>query len=230
VNHIIYKHTSPSGKSYIGQTKNLSDRNSNHRKKTTCPAIAAAIKKYGWESFQHEILLSGLSLEEANYWEAWYIKEHRTLSPNGYNLMTGGGNSSPSAETRAKLSLAKKNQSKETKEKISKSHMGKVVSAETRARISAAAKLRAPISETTRLKLSIASKGMAKSSRQSAAQKHIGLKMSEECKAKMSEIKKNQSPETRMKISMAHIGKKKSPESIAKRTATRRANNLDGRY
>jgi group I intron endonuclease len=106
--YLIYKCTSPSGKSYIGQTKNLTRRLTEHKRSTsTCRAFHSAITKYELTNFTHEILMEGLSSEEANYWEPALILEHNTLSPNGYNLMTGGNNSTPSDETRAKRSVVR---------------------------------------------------------------------------------------------------------------------------
>jgi len=128
-NHIIYKHTSPSGKSYIGQTNNYTNRSSSHRRTNSCPAFRSAIKKYGWDAFTHEILLDGLTLDEANEAEQRLITEHNTLSPNGYNLTTGGKNFLLSEEAKAKISAGNR---------------GKKRSPETRAKISAIVNSRSP--------------------------------------------------------------------------------------
>lgn len=97
--YLIYCHTSPSGKRYIGQTKNYNKRCLDHkcRKNKGCPAFFNAIQKYGWDSFKHEILKDNLTLHEANILEKYYIKDYNTLAPNGYNLQTGGYNSKPSS-------------------------------------------------------------------------------------------------------------------------------------
>lgn len=63
-NHCIYMHTSPSGKSYIGQTANYKDRCYRHQN-TEGKAVGAAIKKYGWDSFAHAVLIDGLSQDDA---------------------------------------------------------------------------------------------------------------------------------------------------------------------
>jgi len=51
----IYKHTSPTGKCYIGQTVDIKNRwkPSAYRQ---CKKFHNAIKKYGWENFTHEII------------------------------------------------------------------------------------------------------------------------------------------------------------------------------
>ena len=171
-NIVIYKHTSPSGKSYIGQTNNYEKRCRQHINNSGgCPAFSSAIKKYGWGSFIHEILDEGLSLREANILEGLRIEEHQSLSPKGYNLKTGGYNSSPSAETRKrmsesgkerirtytdehreKLSEASKKKSPETWEKIRLGNIGRTCSEEVKLKISKKAVGRV-CSDETKLKM-----------------------------------------------------------------------------
>lgn len=103
-NHLIYKHTIPSGKSYIGQTNNYVNRCNWHKSQKGCRLFANAIKRYGWDNFIHEILISGLTLEQANKYEEFYISEHNSLAPNGYNLISGGLNNRHSDETKVKIS------------------------------------------------------------------------------------------------------------------------------
>jgi group I intron endonuclease len=105
----IYMYTSPSGASYIGQTCDMQRRAKYHQRSKGCTAFAAAIEKYGWENFTHKLLEENLTLEEANNRETFWISKLNTLSPNGYNLVTGGGAKGiPSAETRKRMSLASK--------------------------------------------------------------------------------------------------------------------------
>lgn len=92
MNGIIYKWTSPEGKSYIGQTVDEKKRIAEHRQ---CAGglklFYAAIKKYGWINFSYEVLHSDVSShEELDGLEKKYIQEHGTLSPNGYNVLLGG--------------------------------------------------------------------------------------------------------------------------------------------
>ena len=133
--YCIYKHTSPSGKSYIGQTNDYKTRCHQHQKKYSCPAFRDAIDKYTWDNFSHEILEENLTLEEANIFEELYITEYNTLSPNGYNLTTGGLNYKKSEETCKKISesILGKNHwnfgkclSEETKEKLKNTHIGEL--------------------------------------------------------------------------------------------------------
>ena len=136
---LIYKFTSPSRKSYIGQTCDLGRRIYEHKTSNGCPLFKNAIKRYGFENFTLEILHENLTVDESNHLEDACIKGHGTLSPNGYNLKTGGLNSVFSDETKAKMSASRKNRapySAETRAKISAFHKGRIVSAETRRKIS----------------------------------------------------------------------------------------------
>ncbi|PPD55277.1 MAG: hypothetical protein CTY12_01330 [Methylotenera sp.] len=130
--YMIYKHTSPSGKSYIGQTMNYDERCYYHQRLAgKCIAFESAIRKYGWNNFTHSILYEDLSQEEANTLEERSIKEHKTLFPNGYNLHPGGKNHSPTPITKEKISNSLKGRIKPPRTSehctnISISHQNKV--------------------------------------------------------------------------------------------------------
>jgi group I intron endonuclease len=185
-NYVIYKHTSPSGKSYIGQTNNYNKRCSAHRRTSSCRGFSFAIKKYGWDNFQHEILMEGLSLEEANHWEPVLIADHNTLVPNGYNLMTGGMNSSHSADTRSKISESKRGttHSDESRAKMSEANKGRILSSETKHLMSMSKrgrKMPPDVVERT-------NKNPEKIRK--TAEAHRGMKRSEEAKRNMSIARK----------------------------------------
>lgn len=103
-NFLIYKHTAPNGKSYIGQTNDYAARCYKHQLTDGCPAFYSAIKKYGWENIKHEILIDGLTISEANKFEELMISKFNTITPNGYNIKNGGDNFSNAEETKIKLS------------------------------------------------------------------------------------------------------------------------------
>ena len=119
----VYKHTTPSGKIYIGIAKDVKHRwrgkGSGYKGSTR---IANAIKKYGWDNIKHEILFSNLTKEEACQKEIELIKKFNSTDPAfGYNLLSGG-----------QCGL----HSEETKAKIQKSNMGHSVSENVRKRLS----------------------------------------------------------------------------------------------
>lgn len=109
----IYMHKNKTnGKVYVGQTYlPPEERWKPHGEGYTKyqPAIYAAIQKYGWDNFEHIILESNLTQQEANekeaYWIAYY---HANESDFGYNLTSGGGNSRPCDRTKAKISQSMK--------------------------------------------------------------------------------------------------------------------------
>lgn len=88
----VYKHTSPSGKCYIGITRQeVSKRWKNGKGYDACIAFARAIKKYGWCNIKHEILFDGLSKDEACRIEAALIEKYHSNDPShGYNITSGG--------------------------------------------------------------------------------------------------------------------------------------------
>jgi group I intron endonuclease len=75
------------GKQYVGQSIYVKERKTASH--AGCPALYNAIKKYGKENFEQEIVeyceLNNLGIRE-NYW----IEKLNTLIPNGYNICPGG--------------------------------------------------------------------------------------------------------------------------------------------
>ena len=105
--YIIYKYTSPSNKIYIGQTKqNLKKRARNGQGYKHCSYFYNAIQKYNWQNFKCEILKENLTLEEANFWEQYFINfYHSNLKNFGYNITNGGNNHVMSEQAKKKISL-----------------------------------------------------------------------------------------------------------------------------
>lgn len=112
--YCVYKHTTPSGKVYIGITsKNPVERWANGNGYRNNKHFYSAIKHYGWNNIRHEILFSGLKKEEAEEIEIDLIKIYDSTNHNlGYNVAAGG-----------RASYGYKHSSEE-KEKISKSLTG----------------------------------------------------------------------------------------------------------
>jgi group I intron endonuclease len=92
---IIYKLTSPSGKSYIGRTNDFNRRMIEH--KSTAKNIPGwtlhkAIRKYGWDNMNQEILME-VHPRESQDIEEFLIKKYDTVKI-GYNeTYVGGGGS-----------------------------------------------------------------------------------------------------------------------------------------
>jgi group I intron endonuclease len=127
VNLSVYCHVSPNGKMYIGISLNPIKRWSSGNGYKNNQAFYDDIQEYGWDAFEHVILYSDLTIDEAKRIEADLIKQWQlTDSDYGYNLRDGGDGSF-SERSRQKMSLSRLNNknsvgnklSDETKKKIS---------------------------------------------------------------------------------------------------------------
>lgn len=106
--HCVYMHTNKiDGKKYIGQAKGDPRKRWSSGYKG-CTFFFNAIKKYGWDNFEHVVLADNLTLDEANLCEKMFISLYRTTDRNfGYNIQSGGKNCNHSEETKQKLSRAR---------------------------------------------------------------------------------------------------------------------------
>lgn len=92
---LIYKHTSPSGKSYIGLTsKTIEERFAGHCfqafSQNSNGKFHQAIRKHGKDSFKSEILVQDIeTFDEAAKLEIKFIDEFNTFTA-GYNMTLGG--------------------------------------------------------------------------------------------------------------------------------------------
>lgn len=82
--YTIYYHKSPENKYYIGQTcQDIQKRWRNgHGYKSI--KFSSAIKKYGWDNFEHGILEENIPQDKVDEREAYYIKIFNSVE-NGYN-------------------------------------------------------------------------------------------------------------------------------------------------
>lgn len=105
--YTAYCHTNAvNGKKYVGITKRKPEyrwgKDGNGYKGSA--RFENAIKKYGWDNFKHEIILSGLSKDEAENAEIRLIKEFNSSDEKyGYNLALGGKANEFTESTRKKL-------------------------------------------------------------------------------------------------------------------------------
>jgi group I intron endonuclease len=117
----VYLHRFPNGKVYVGITKQQPEirwqYGGGYRSNSY---MSFAIKKYGWENVEHEILADFLTEEEACEMEVLLIKKYKSnIREYGYNIREGGNLTKLSDESRQKLSESKKGQkqSEETRNK-----------------------------------------------------------------------------------------------------------------
>ena len=201
----IYKLTNKeSGKVYIGQSKHLKRRMNEHKrceksndKKGSQSVVRRAIKKYSFDAFDFEIILYCQEGEYMDMMETKLIQFYDCLVPKGYNVRDGGN----------KIFM-----SEEGRKRVSKANSGRIVSEETRLKLSESGKehyLNNPRSDEWNQKLSIAL---------------TGKKKTDETKSKMSEhrkefiknnpdsvknmLGKKHSDETKQKMRDAHMKRK----------------------
>ena len=86
--YLVYKHTAPNGKVYIGITKNLPNARWNEGAGyETQKKFYKAIQTFGWINFKHEIIAAGLSEKEAKELESKLIIEYKSNEEEyGYNV------------------------------------------------------------------------------------------------------------------------------------------------
>lgn len=141
---IIYLLTNTvNGKQYVGQTSvGLEERWKRHCRSARCGVdyhLYRAIRKYGPDTFTHEIL-EHTTIEDVNARETYWVAELKTKE-HGYNMTEGGGGTRgwvPSDETRAKISTSLKGKYGGEKHYM----YGKTPSQETRAKMRASGKVK----------------------------------------------------------------------------------------
>lgn len=93
----IYCHTNKvNGKRYVGQTVNSMEfRWKDHLRSANrnegARLFGRALRKYGADAFEHEVLETVETQAEADKTEAKWIAQLRSRAPKGYNLAVGGG-------------------------------------------------------------------------------------------------------------------------------------------
>ena len=166
-NYCLYMHISPSRKKYIGITCRNPKKRWNYGKGYIGnDYFMKAIEKYGWDNFDHIILCTGLTREEASMLEVKLIEAYDTTNRDkGYNLDGGG--------------FKNKKMSEESRRKIGDAHRGRFTEAQWEAAKARRGKKGHPHTEETKQRL---------------REFHLGKKMSAEACAKMSEAHKGKRP------------------------------------
>lgn len=131
---LVYMHENKiNGKKYIGMTKHTENPNRrwiNGQGYFRNKHFSDAIKRYGWENFNHVILANGLSKSDACDFERMAIQSYRTQDKRfGYNITDGGEFFHHTEESKALMSANRKGKglkhfSEEHRRKISEHHGG----------------------------------------------------------------------------------------------------------
>lgn len=149
---IVYCHTNRiNGKRYVGYTKTSLDKRWRGHLKTVKAGSTLlfhnAIRKYGPDVWDHEIICEVTSLQDALEQERHHVKRLDSWGPNGYNMNAGGEGAGKggirkgwqhTTESRQKMSESHKGlrQSEETKRKRNEKLKGHTVSEATRKKLS----------------------------------------------------------------------------------------------
>ena len=145
----VYIHISPSQKCYVGITgRNPQERWGNGGYGYRNQPFFRAIEKYGWDNFQHIIVASGLTEEQAKTKEKDLIAQlGSNQNRNGYNMTVGGDGIVGVRRFGSENPFYGKQHTDEAKQKMSLAHQkmigesnpfyGKHHSESTKARLSA---------------------------------------------------------------------------------------------
>lgn len=138
--YIVYKHTTPDGKVYIGATNQTAiHRWGLNGNKYAKQPFGKAIEIFGWDNICHEILYNGLTKEEAESIERSLISQYNSRDPAyGYNRRDGGNIATCSEESKEKISKALKGRklTDEHRTNIARCRTGWYFSEEVREKIS----------------------------------------------------------------------------------------------
>jgi group I intron endonuclease len=176
---IIYKVTNKiTEKIYIGKTANKFNKRRNQHKHSALNGNSntyfhKAIRKYGWDNFEWEIIEECGNNDFLCEREVYWINFYNTMNnEKGYNLTNGGEG------------LVGFNPNEESRKKMSNSHKGVKLSEEHRKAIGEGQKGRV-ISEETRKKIGDAQRGK---SRDVKGEIHPNSKLSEDDVVKIKEL------------------------------------------
>jgi group I intron endonuclease len=173
--YTIYKATNTqTGKSYVGFDSKWPSRKRRHKRiSETNPKyhFHLAIQKYGWNTFEWEVLFQGWDLSfTKDFAEAYLINEHNTFGQDGYNMTRGGEGGTGYKHTPEARAKIKKAQSESNSMAGKNSwNKGKAMSAEARQKMSESHKGQpawnkgVPMSDEQKQKLSVHYKGRPKS-------------------------------------------------------------------
>lgn len=227
----IYKITcNPNNKVYIGKANNIRTRINNHKNFKRKPKgmfhFQYALLKYGWDSFNVEILelvedfdklRDNVKLLER---EAYYIELFDSTNPErGYNrckFSTDATGIPCSEETKIKIGNANRGRipTEETIKKLRQAHIGHKHSDETKEKMS-----------QKRLGKSVGvGRVHSEETKKKMSESRLGKKHSEESKKKM---RKPKSEEAKENMRIANLGKTLSEEHKEKLRKPKRKRNIN---
>lgn len=89
--YTVYLLVAKDGRRYVGMTSLPLSVRCIPSRYVKCPSMRAAIREFGWDFFQKEVAVEGLSREEASVLEQEMIAAYGTVDPTkGFNTAYGG--------------------------------------------------------------------------------------------------------------------------------------------
>lgn len=164
-NYTVYIHTNKiNGKKYVGITKRDPEKRwgKDGNGYITTPHFYSAIQRYGWDNFNHQIIYTNLTKDEACSEERRLIALYNTQNKDkGYNILAGGQTPEMPQKVRDKISKAMmgnknglgKPCSEEKKEKIRAAQKGRPFTEEHKAALRKPKSITHLYSEEKRLKI-----------------------------------------------------------------------------
>lgn len=191
----IYKITSPTNKIYIGQSINIKDRFRRYKYKSCKDQkrLYYSLLKHGVENHTFEVIEEcsiELLNERERYWQDFYNVLDLKFGLNCMLTNTKDRSGRLSDETKLKIKSFK--MTDEMKQKISKTHKGKIKTEQHKKRISESNKGK-KMSDESRKKMSLAKSGKSGTEQfyKSCHMSNLGKKFTKEHKLKISLSNKN---------------------------------------
>jgi group I intron endonuclease len=191
--HYLYRITNTvNDKIYIGQTVQPEKRWNQHKTSAASDnpimVISHAIKKYGNQAFEFEVIAGCKTWDDANETETLLVAQYDSLVPNGYNVSLGGFNAPKSEQWLQAMRDWHASLSPEERSKISQKQS---ISYTKYIEENGHPALGTKRTDEQRANMSIAQKAVENRFSEEALQKmsevHMGHKDSEETKQKKSE-------------------------------------------
>lgn len=221
--YTVYCHVNKiNGKRYVGITgRTVEKRWLNGKGYQGNVHFNNAIKKYGWDNFEHQIIVENLTKEEAEKMEIHLIKKWNLQDQkNGYNIASGGNVINDETKEKIRNSLIGHHVSLETREKISKKLKGRIISPIALEKMISYRKGK-PLTEEHKKKISESEKGKVVSNETreklrilaKGNKNMLGKKHSDESKKKMSESYQGKRKVKNLKTNMVYNSIKEASEA-----------------
>ena len=218
--YFVYRHVAPNGKMYVGITSKSDPKErwgNAGSGYSSNPHFGSAIKKYGWDNFNHIIVVHGVSVDTACHLEEYLIKKYDSMN-NGYNQTSGGiYPTEVTDEIRNIISnKVRAYHNSLSADEWSSKFIGHKISDITRKKISAKHKGRKIPKEVVARRVATFKANMTDERRKMYGDISRGRKVSDETRAKLSKVNKGRvlSSEAREKLRQKAVERNRTTDYI----------------